>query len=222
MNHICFVFFTLSAVYGQPSYSDKVESKYLQFSNQSQVLSEKATNFATLESRDLRELPSSQFTICGSIYIGFYRGVPSFYTVRRNGGEKLWFSLYISNQDITEEVYTLIFAYFDGGVLSNSGGKLRLRPHAWSHACTTVDVKSGHVTVVINGILTHNTTIRSKDFTDNVPTVFQNNLVLGVKQEKYSGTPGVKRQSEASVTNINVFSVSMNVSQMVDLTTTGQ
>ena len=217
-----FVVFLLSAVYVQPSYSTNVNSKYLQFSNQSQPLSKIAISFATLESQDLGKLPSSTFTICGSIYIGFYRGVPTFYTVRRNDQKTLWFSLSIDNQDTAEEVYLPVFTYFGGIVMSNTGGKLVLRPHAWSHACTTVDMESGHVTVVINGILTHNMTISSKDFTANVPTVFQNNLVLGVQQFKFQGSPSVLKQSEASVTDVHVFSAPMNLSQMVESTSNDQ
>ena len=118
-------------------------------------------------------------------------------------------------------LHTSFFYYFNGAVLSNTSGKLRLRPQAWSHACTTVDVKSGHVRVVMNGIITHNATINSEDFTDNMPTVFKNNLVLGINQNKYFGTPNKITQSEASATNVNVFSVPMNLSQPVEVTTTG-
>ena len=222
MNNSLFVSFMFSAVYLQFSYSDKVKAKYLQFSNQSEPLPEKATNFAILESGDLGELPSSIFTICGSMYIKFYRGYQTFYKVRRNDGETLWFSLNLDNQDTTQDTYTVVLYFFGGSAFSNTGEKLRLRPHAWSHACTTVDVQSGHVTVVINGILTCNTTISNKDFTDNTPTIFQNNLILGVYEYKFIGSPSIKEQSEASVTNVNVFSVPMNVSQMVDITSTGR
>ena len=75
--------------------------------------------------------------------------------------------------------------------------------------------------VVINGILTHNTTINSKDFTDNVPTVFKRNLVLGISQRKFSGTANANSQSEASVSNVNVFSFPMSMAKMVAVTSTG-
>ena len=167
------VFLFLSEIVWQPCYSETVKSKYFQFSNQLEPLPSKATHFAILKSEDLAGKPFTKFTICGSIYIRFYQGQPTFYTLRRNDQTTLWISLTINNQDPSEEVYLPVLFYFGGSILSNTGGKLRLRPHAWSHACTTVDVESGHVIVVINGILTHNTTISSKDFTGNVPTVFQ-------------------------------------------------
>ena len=130
---------------------------------------------------------NSQFVAQSTLV--FFRGLQSFYRVKRNRQESLWFSLTINNQDTAKGVYLSSLYYVDGVVLSNTGGKLRLRPHAWSHACTTVDVESGHVIVVINGILTHNATISTKDFTDNVPTVLKNNLVLGVHQSKFPGQP---------------------------------
>ena len=183
------VFLFLPAVSLLPTHSEKVNYKYFKFSNQLEPLSIEATNFAILESGDLGELPSSTFTICGSIYIGFYQGRQTFYTLRRNDHKTLWFSLTIDSQDIAEEVYIPTIFYFDGGAPSNTGGKLKLRPHSWSHACSTVDVESSHVTVVINGILTFSKTIISNDFTGYVPTGFQKNLVLGIQQSEYSGTP---------------------------------
>ena len=69
---------------------------------------------------------------------------------------------------------------------SGTGAELNLKPHAWSHACNTVDVESGYVMVVMKGVITQNTTITSKDFTESVQTVFQNNLVLGLGKEKFS------------------------------------
>ena len=218
--HILFFFLILAC---NLQFSSETEtSKFFKFSNQEDPLLITATNFATLKSEDLGHLPESRFTICGSIYIGFYRSYQTFYTLRRNYQDKLWFSLTINNQNTAKELYTTVISYFGGSVFPNMGAKLRLRPHAWSHACTTVDVKSGHVVVVINGILTHNTTISSKDFTDNVPLVFQNKLVLGIRQEKFKGAPNSNRQSEASVTNVNVFSVPLNLSHMVANTTAGR
>ena len=78
------------------------------------------------------------------------------------------------------EVYTTVINYFGGSVYSNTGSKLRLRPHLWSPACTTIHMILCHVKVVINGVLTYNITINSKDSTDNIPTVFANNIVLGI------------------------------------------
>ena len=135
LSYSFFASFLVSAFYVKPLYSNKVKSKYLQVSTQSQPLSDKATNFAIINSEDLGELQSSKLSICSSIYINFFRCQAAFYTLRRNNGQTLWFSLYISNQDTKQELYNMGFKYFGGSARSNTGGKLRVRTHAWSHAC---------------------------------------------------------------------------------------
>ena len=210
----------LSVSYFQLAFLKIPEYKYLQFSNQSGPPEKKAANFATLKSEDLAILSSNRLTICGSIYIGFFRGYQLFYAVRTNRQEKLYLSLTIDNQDTTEEIYTAVLNYFGSITLSINGAKLRLNPHSWSHACTSVDGDSGVVMVVINGVLAFNTTIKTKEFTENFPTVFQNNLVLGASKEVVRGKT-YQTQSEASVTNVNVFSGTMHCSEMVNITSKG-
>ena len=209
----------LLAGYFQVSFSRTVTSKYFQFSDQKEGTLTLATNYATIKS--VGSVHSNRFTICSSIYIGFFRDWQTFFTLRSNGAEKLWLSLSLTSQDASGQAYTPKINYFDGSVLSTESAKLRLRPHAWSNACATVDVESGNVIIIINGVLTHNTTITSQQFKDNVPVVFKNNLILGAWQRKYSGAENVNGQSEASVTNVNVFSYIMNISQMVDVTREG-
>ena len=57
----------------QLSSQSLVEPHYLQFSNQTEETLDKATNFAILKSGHSGGLPMDQFTICGSIYIGYFR-----------------------------------------------------------------------------------------------------------------------------------------------------
>ena len=71
---------------------------------------------------------------------------------------------------------------------------------------------SGHVFVVINGILTHDLVISSKGFSSNTQVVFEQNLVLGTVEYEFNE---INLQSEASVTNVNIFSAPMNISQMI-------
>ena len=202
--------------------SSPVKFKYLKFTTQKDAVCTEAINFATLKSGGSSLSLTKRFTICGSIYIGYFRGYQSFYTVRKTGQKTLWLSLSLYSQQVSEETYLPAIFYFDSSILPNTGGKLRLRPHGWSHACTTLDTESGHILVVINGLLTHNATIRSKDFTDDVPASFNTNLVLGIFQMKYAGAPDNIQQSEASVANINVFSEPKSISEMVQITTMGQ
>ena len=106
MKFICilYLFFFLEI-----SSCDGVKSKYIKFSNQLGPPLEEATNFATLRSEGSCRVSSSRFTICGSIYIGFVRGRQTFYIVRRNRKETIWFSLTIYDQDTAEEAYILVF-----------------------------------------------------------------------------------------------------------------
>ena len=210
----------VSTVLIQLSSQNLVKQDYLQFSNQTDDSLDKATDFAILKSGTSGGVPSDQFTICGSIYIGYFRQSQAFYTVRRNDHVNLWLSLMIWSQEPVDQSYNVLIYVFEENYFSNTGGFVRMRPFAWSHACTTVDLVSGQVTNAVNGVLTHELNIRNKDFLDNVPEVFENNLVLGVVQWQSPGSPTVNKQSEASVTNLNIYSDPMSIAQTIALTTT--
>ena len=182
-------------------------ARYLEFSDQREDTLNKATNFAVLRSGSNGVLQTNKFTICGSVYIGYFRGEQVFYTVRRNDQKTLWFSMFVENQEQAAQSYSSAINWYEGAALSNTGQVLGLRPHAWSHACSTLDLENGRVTNVINGILTHNVNITSKDFDDNVPGVFEGNLIIGNFQYKYKGSKNFNGQSEASVTNVQIFSL---------------
>ena len=97
-----------------------------------------------------------------------------------------------------------------------------LQPHAWSHACTALDGQVGQLTVVINGKTTHSFVVPNDNFVNSDPVVFEKTLVLGVWQIKLTeDQPNRNQQSEASVANLNVFSGLMSVSQMEQMTLTG-
>ena len=196
--------------------------KKLQFSTQVGVVTEVPQTYATLKSGTKGVSITKTFTICCSIYIGYFRTRPAFFTMRADGKVKLWFSLFISEQDILTNIYSVNFQYYDSSVMSSRtpGKELFLRPHAWSHACTAVNANTGNVTVVITGIVTHDVVIKSKEFLANTGVSLEKNLVLGIRQ--VDGSANTITQSEASVTNLNIFSGFLNVSKMVSLTTTGK
>ena len=198
--------------------SSAVETKYLEFSTQKENPVEQSVDFATLKSPATGALPFNGFTICGSIRIGYFRDKQAFYTLRQDDHSDLWFSLYILKQDLSDQTYRPIFVHNGGSVYPNTGDELRIRPHAWSHACTTINRNSGHITVVINGKIIINVT-EDKSVLENAPSNLQNSLVLGVSQYKTLGTTGTNFQSEASVSNINIFSVPKTIPTMISLTT---
>ena len=73
-----------------------------------------------------------------------------------------------------------------------------MKPHAWSHACTSVD-SLGHVVVVINGLITHD--ISNLQSMQNLPQNLKSHLILGAAW--FQAPKLTKFQSEASVTNVN-------------------
>ena len=106
MYALCTFLFVLGTVLTQIAFATPSKSKYLRFSNQKAATFTKATNYATLQSGGSDVISSKRFTLCGSIYIGFFRGYQAFYTVRKNDQRTLWFSVGLYNQDLSEETYT--------------------------------------------------------------------------------------------------------------------
>ena len=75
-----------------------------------------------------------------------------------------------------------------------------------------------HVLVVINGVLTHNSSSDALKFQPNVS--FGENLLLGAAWRHYGRLATF--QSEASVTNVNIFSGQLSLVEMKRITSTGQ
>ena len=197
------------------------ESRSFKFSNQTEAVLKKATNYATLQSGPTKYLPSKKFTICASIYIGFFRSFQSFYTIRENLEDRLWFGLSAEYMNLEEGTYKPIITYFGGAWFSNTGNQLALRPHAWSHACTAVDGETGQVTVVINGVTTHDTKFRGEGLVlSDEPLTFEGKLFLGLYQYQSSQSSNNVQQSEASSSNVNIFSSLLNPLEMLKRTTT--
>ena len=195
--------------------------QYFKFADQAKPKLAEAQNYAILLNENTsvgsNKAPLEEFTICSSIYIGYYRGHQAFYTLRKNKEDALWFSLYINSQDLESESYTTIFAYFGDSKLSKSK-QLKLKPHDWSHACTSLDKSLRRVFVVINGVLVHDLVVKDDVFWENFPPVFEGNLLLGVAQWQYSLSNTDKIQSEASVTNLKVFMNALKTPSLIELT----
>lgn len=182
----------------------------LQFGNQQEAALNVPTNLATLASPVSSSSSSQAFTICSSIYIGFFRGHQAFYTMRRDGVEDLWFSLYLIQEDQPD------FNHLGGSKIPGDISGLKLRAHAWSHACTAIQGATGHVTVVMNTVQTHDFNLYIFRF-DVLPR-FEGNLMLGASQWQSSINSSGGEQSEASVSNLNIFSRALTLPEMVNLT----
>ena len=59
------------------------ETTVLKFSDQKETVPVEATNFATLKSGTSSVVPPSKFTICGSMFINFFRAQLTFYKLRK-------------------------------------------------------------------------------------------------------------------------------------------
>ena len=192
--------------------------QYFKFADQSKPVLAGAQNYAVLKEEPTStdgsiKAPLDEFTICSSAYIGYFRGHQAFYTLRKSEEDILWFSLYINSQDLESGSYTSIFAYFGNSKLSKLK-QLKLKPHDWSHACTSIDRSSRRVFSVINGVLVHDQIVNVDVFWENFPPVFQGSLLLGTAQWQYDLTNTETSQSEASVTNLNIFNGTLKTSAL--------
>ena len=100
------------------------------------------------------------------------------------------------------------------------GRRVDMKPHAWSHACTSVS-SSGHVVVVINGVITHGEQISNMNFMNKFPRSIKDSLVLGSAWKQFYSDNLEKFPSEASVTNVNIFSGKLSVGEMMNSTSLG-
>lgn len=182
----------------------------LQFASQQEAALDRPTNLATLATAVAPSSSSQAFTICASIYVGFFRGHQAFYTMRRDGVEDLWFSLFLIQEDQPD------FNYLGGSEIPADVSGLGLRSHAWSHACTAVHGATGRVTVVMNSVPTHD--FNHDGFRVDVLPRFEGNVILGASQWQSSLNSSGGQQSEASVSNVNIFSRALAVPEMVNLT----
>ena len=103
--------------------------EYLHFSNQAEDQSAQAV----LESEPKTSGQAEAFTICGSMYIRYFKGYECFFTIKQSGRDALFLSLYFLVQDPTLG-YTVGLTFFGGSIPNQN--PVSLRPHAWSHACT--------------------------------------------------------------------------------------
>ena len=190
------------------------------FTNQTTLDTNKELSYATLKSEPAHPLLEGSFTICGSMYLAYLRGHQTFFSMRRSQSKNLWFSLMVYD------------SLFDGGhqiALCNSSGstmndgeekKVILRFHDWFHACVSVDSFTGRIRAVVNGILTHDS--YNEGAQSNIPIEFKGALRLGLTEKQFGKSEVSKEQSSSPVTNVNIFSGLLNLSDMIDVTASGK
>ena len=139
-----------------------------------------------------------------------FRGPQAFFTLRRNGTDDLWFSLFLIKANQAD------LSYYGGSLISSSTTKLGLEAHRWSHACAHLNGNNGLVLVFMNGQLVFNVTINGTDFAfAGREVVLSGNLILGASLWQNSENSLGFSQSEASVANVNIYSRGLSKTEMV-------
>ena len=139
-----------------------------------------------------------------------FRGPQAFFTLRRNGTDDLWFSLFLIKANQAD------LSYYGGSLISSSKTKLGLEAHRWSHACAYMDGTNGLVLVYMNGRLVFNVTMNGTDFAfAGREVVFSGKLILGASLWQNSENSLGFSQSEASVANVNIYSRGLSETEMV-------
>ena len=193
--------------------------QYFKFVNQSEDVLDKPANYATLRSGLDKKLTSNKFTIWGSIFVEFFRTYSTFFVVKKSSDKSFWFTVYLQAMSLSPESYKPFFHYPSGGLFSTTNSTLPLRPHAWSHACVAVNADTGQVMVVINGVVTHDVRVESEGFIVSEIFTFEKNIILGLYHYQLSDKTSTVHQSEAAVSNVNIFSSILSAQDMVRLTT---
>ena len=178
-------------------------------------------SYAKLSSEHTRNPMDRKFTICASIFIGHHHRYQTFFSVRKNeeNGKDLWFSLTVEelffNEGYNIALYSSTASHFNREV----NQKIVLRFFDWSHACLSLDADTGHTVVAVNGVITHDSVF--KDLCTKGPLVFRDKLFLGLREMQLGADSVDQAQSEALVTNVNIFADLMENSEMMKTTLQG-
>ena len=178
-------------------------------------------SYAKLSSEHTKIPVDSKFTICASIFVGHHHRYQTFFSVRRNedNGKDLWFSLTIEelffHEGFNIALYSSTASHFNRDVSQ----KIALRFFDWSHACMSLDANTGHTVVAVNGVITHDSIF--KDLCTKGPLIFHDRLFLGVREMQLGADSVDQAQSEALVTNVNIFADLMENSEMIKTTLQG-
>ena len=186
--------------------------QFFQFYDQNQPVSSMTTkekmNFATLNKSTF---VGRQWTLCSSMFVGFVRGRQAFFAVSRDDTSEPWLTVYLTLEDGSFRVQLKVMG--NSYVLGSQKGKLKI--HAWSNICTTIDGISGHLGAVVDGYSLENISINDLKTTEVINLI--NRLVLGVtwidRDRVY--------QSESQVGNVHAYDTILPLSKLEEATESG-
>ena len=191
-------------------------TKIIQFSSQQEEYVQKSQHISILETTQEKPIPE-EFTLCSAIFIRYFRGQQSFFSLYKGDNRTLWFSLNVAYQNLEDDRYTVYFNMYGKG-MNLKTNTMKLRPFDWSFACISINQTNGDVTIVINGKLMLEEKITNEDFLSNPPSSFEENLVLGASTYQPKGAGLVSSHSEASVTSVNIHSVALSLARLEEET----
>ena len=150
----------------------------------------------------------------------YFRGHPTFLIILKDDLSR-WIIL-DPDLDLTAQKYIL---WFDSDKVSIKGDKkISLRPWAWSHICMAVDLASGVLEIMMNGVKTTSITIKDKIFRENKPETLHNRMLFGdwtypswdIPRENWEVV-----QSESPISNVHVYSRLLTDEEMLNFTGDG-
>ena len=174
---------------------------------------EEQKHLAILVDEELETLPD-QFSICSSIYMGYYRDSMIFFTIVAPDSLR-WLNVNIHHDDVdfSKEVVWLNAKF--SSIIGD--GFNPIRPWAWSHSCVGVDLIIKEITWMVNQVRMSNVTFNDTDFIESKPLSLHRKLAFG---DWYF--PGRKvLQSECSVTNVHVYKRLLTDQEMYNFTGNG-
>ena len=187
-------------------------NKYLQFPKDRVIpdRTEEPEHYAVLKCDPIGKLPE-QFSICGSIFIGYFRDIQMPIRIFKDD-QSNWFRIEIDEQNFATEKYSVWLV--KGTSYVELSRNMTLNPWSWSHVCISLDTFTEQMIIVINGMVMMDDILT--DFGKYKPQTLERKIVYG----DYTGWARVY-QSESSLSNINVFSSKLTEADMIGITQRG-
>ena len=213
MNYFLAYFVVFVHVYITPVVSEDIKAldncKHggMKFGSEDSVI-----DYASLAADPLGDLPE-KFTICSSIHVKYVTTSRYFFQLYQEDGES-WFYLKIDPvRDLDQFTEKIRMGYY-GSVRNFLENPVPITPHYWYHACTGLDTDSGHLRVVINGVIVVDKHIEEFENSRKVkPKSLIGKLTIFKAVE-----PGFFYQARSIVSNVNIYGFLMTPEDMALIT----
>ena len=186
--------------------------QFFQFYDQNQPVSSITTkermNFATL---GRSAFVGRQWSLCSSMFVGFVRGRQAFFAVSTEDTRQPWITIYLTLDDGSFRVQLKVMG--KSYLLGSQKGRLKI--HAWSNICASIDGISGHLAAVVDGHSLETLSINELKTREGINLI--NRLVLGIT---WIDSDRVY-QSESWVGNVHAYDSILPLSMLEEATEFG-